>query len=202
MARQPIQVAVYCVRSRGSHWEFLLLHRVLDRLSFWQAVTGGVEDDEDYYAAALRELNEETGFEPIDLEMIDYSYVFPVQEEMRRIYEKPVDYITEIVFLARVGCRGSAAAGQQRYRDNRGCGVDGDYLKQPLFEYSGFHFSILSIVVLFSWFRRFFVQQAEVPHPVGAAGGPARHGAMLFAETESVGALCVDVHLCGDLSSA
>ena len=103
MTRQPIQVAVYCVRSRGSHWEFLLLHRVLDRLSFWQAVTGGVEDDEDYYAAALRELNEETGFEPIDLEMIDYSYVFPVQEEMRKIYEKPVDYITEIVFLARVG---------------------------------------------------------------------------------------------------
>lgn len=103
MARQPVQVAVYCARSRGSDWEFLLLHRILDRMSFWQAVTGGVEDDEEYYTAAMRELKEETGFEPISLEMIDYSYVFPVGDEMRKIYDKPVDYITEIVFLARVG---------------------------------------------------------------------------------------------------
>ncbi len=102
MARQPVQVAVYCVRSRGSDWEFLLLHRILDRMSFWQAVTGGVEDDEDYFTAAIRELKEETRFEPISLEMIGYSYVFPAQEEMRKIYEKPVDYITELVFVARI----------------------------------------------------------------------------------------------------
>ncbi len=72
-------------------------------MSFWQAVTGGVEDDEKYFTAAMRELKEETGFEAISLEMIDYSYVFPVGEEMRKIYDKPVDYITEIVFLARIG---------------------------------------------------------------------------------------------------
>ncbi|UCE66134.1 MAG: NUDIX domain-containing protein [Candidatus Zixiibacteriota bacterium] len=51
----------------------------------------------------MRELKEESRFEPISLEMIDYSYVFPVQEEMRKIYRNPVDYITEIVFLARIG---------------------------------------------------------------------------------------------------
>lgn len=103
MARQPIQVAIYCVRSQGDNWEYLLLHRILDRMSFWQAVTGGVEDSEDYFTAAIRELKEETRFEPISLEMIDYSYVFPVQEEMRKIYPNPVDFITEIVFLARIG---------------------------------------------------------------------------------------------------
>ena len=103
MARQPVQVAIYCVRGSGDGREYLLLHRILGRLSFWQGVTGGVEhDDDDYYMAALRELKEETGFEPLSMEMIDYSYTFPVPEHMRHIYDGPVDQITEIVFLARV----------------------------------------------------------------------------------------------------
>jgi dATP pyrophosphohydrolase len=103
MARQPVQVAIYCVRGSGDGREYLLLHRILGRLSFWQGVTGGVEhDDDDYYAAALRELKEETGFDPLSLEMIDYSYTFPVPEHMRHIYDGPVDQITEIVFLASV----------------------------------------------------------------------------------------------------
>ena len=78
------------------------MHRILDRRSFWQPVTGGVEGDEEYFSAALRELTEETGFESVSLEMIDYSYSFPVEEEMRKLYEQPVEYITEIVFAARI----------------------------------------------------------------------------------------------------
>jgi dATP pyrophosphohydrolase len=94
---------MYCVRQNGEKREYLLLHRVLDRLTFWQGVTGGVESgDKDYHIAALRELREETGFDPISLEMIDYSYTFPVPESMRYIYDQPVNEITEIVFLARV----------------------------------------------------------------------------------------------------
>lgn len=79
------------------------MHRMTPRWRFWQGISGGVEDtDSDYFTAALRELKEETGFDPIDMEMIDYSYTFAVPEEMRKMYDRPVDQITEIVFLARI----------------------------------------------------------------------------------------------------
>ncbi|MCK4302072.1 MAG: NUDIX domain-containing protein, partial [candidate division Zixibacteria bacterium] len=66
--RQPIQVAIYCVRMDGAHREYLLLHRIPSGGAYWQGVTGGVEGDEGYLAAARRELEEETGFVPISIE--------------------------------------------------------------------------------------------------------------------------------------
>jgi len=77
-----------------------LLKRIPSGGGYWQGITGGVEGDEDYFVAARRELKEETGFEPDDLRLVDYSYSFPVEDSMRKLYEQPVETITEIVFLA------------------------------------------------------------------------------------------------------
>jgi hypothetical protein len=38
--RPLIQVLVYPIRQVGSDWEYLLLHRVGGRGSFWQGATG------------------------------------------------------------------------------------------------------------------------------------------------------------------
>jgi dATP pyrophosphohydrolase len=100
--RQPVQVVVYCVRKSLAGREYLLMRRIPSGGGIWQAITGGVEDHEDYFTAALRELNEETGFVPSKIEILDYTYTFPVEESMRKLYDGPVDIITEIVFLAHI----------------------------------------------------------------------------------------------------
>ncbi len=98
--RQPVQVAVYCARLTPDGWKYLLLHRAVGRGVFWQGVTGGVEDDEAFRRAALRELHEETGYTPASLEQLDYSFTFPPDPKWRHLYDDSVDTITEIVFLA------------------------------------------------------------------------------------------------------
>lgn len=99
--RLPIQVAVYVVRPTGDGgWEYLLLHRVLKRLSFWQPVTGGVESGEAIEQTAARELTEETGFAPDNLSAIGYTYTFPADEFFEDMYETKPDEITQHVFVA------------------------------------------------------------------------------------------------------
>lgn len=134
--RQPVQVAVYCARRSGDDWEYLLLRRLPSGGGFWQGVTGGVEGDEEYFTAACRELKEETGFEPKDLRLVDYSYFYPVHEKWKIIYERPFNIINEIVFLAvvepgqepainpeehnaYVWCRFEVAIGKLFWHDNK-----------------------------------------------------------------------------------
>jgi len=101
--RLPIQVAIYIVRpiENGGH-EYLMLHRVLPRLSFWQPVTGGVESGETIEQTARRELAEETGFPPDDLRPVGFTYSFPPDEFFKNVYETPPDEIVVHVFVARV----------------------------------------------------------------------------------------------------
>ena len=102
--RQPFQASVYAVRIAGGEYEYLLLRRVprpdLGLGSFWQAVTGGVEDGEEFIEAAKRELTEETGLVPTALEHIDYSYSFPMEDEWRHLYAAGIEEIVEYVFVA------------------------------------------------------------------------------------------------------
>lgn len=102
--RLPIQVAVYPVRYSHGKLEYLLLHRVpLPRKNldaFWQGVTGGVELGEDILFTAQRELQEETGFHQIELNVIDYTYSYPIYEEWKKSFDKTMveENITEHVF--------------------------------------------------------------------------------------------------------
>jgi dATP pyrophosphohydrolase len=98
--RQPIQVSVYPVRSTKDGWEYLLLRRTEGRGGFWQGVTGGVEEDEDILEAARRELVEETGIVPSEIQRVDYTYSFPVTDRWRFLYAEGVQEIVEYVFVA------------------------------------------------------------------------------------------------------
>jgi len=101
--RQPIQVLVYPVRHTvEGDLQYLLLKRISSRGGFWQGVTGGVERKEDLVEAAARELIEETGLVPSDLQTIDYSYSFPVEDRLRYLYPSGTESITEHVFVARI----------------------------------------------------------------------------------------------------
>jgi 8-oxo-dGTP pyrophosphatase MutT (NUDIX family) len=99
--RLPIQVSIFIVRMKpDGDCEYLLLHRVLPRLAFWQPVTGGVESGETIEQAARRELIEETGFSPDDLRPIGFTYAFPPDEFFKAVYETLPDEIAVHVFVA------------------------------------------------------------------------------------------------------
>jgi ADP-ribose pyrophosphatase YjhB (NUDIX family) len=56
--------------------------------------------------AARRELFEETGFSPRQLQQVDCTYTFPMQEEWREIYPPGTSEVAEHVFLAVVESAG------------------------------------------------------------------------------------------------
>ena len=60
MKKRKVQVVIYYTDAKGKK-HFLLLRVNEKRGLFWQNVTGGVEKEEKYLDAALREAQEETG---------------------------------------------------------------------------------------------------------------------------------------------
>lgn len=78
MQKKKVQVIIYRVLENNEK-EFLLLKTNKRRGSFWQSVTGGVENGEDFLSAAIRETEEETNCQQnqiiklIDLEM-DFEF--------------------------------------------------------------------------------------------------------------------------------
>jgi len=63
--RQPLSVHVFLYHFKGNNPEYLILNRFpmpqINLPAFWQGVTGGLEDNETFIEAAIREVHEETG---------------------------------------------------------------------------------------------------------------------------------------------
>ena len=79
--------------------EILLLRRAPGRIlaGLWQGVSGGLEADERIVDGALRELHEETGLRPADLE------AFYDLDQVNSFHVAPIDaVVTAAVFAARV----------------------------------------------------------------------------------------------------
>lgn len=84
---QKVQIWVFSTQ------RCLLLKTNKDRGSFWQPVTGGVEQGETFYDAAWRELREETGINKADCvtDLLDTGYEFQFQsrwggEALERVF--------------------------------------------------------------------------------------------------------------------
>ncbi|MCA9496528.1 MAG: NUDIX domain-containing protein [Nanoarchaeota archaeon] len=97
---KKVQAIIF--RDRGHYFEYLLLHTNPQRRSFWQNVTGKVENEnEDLKSAIIREVFEETGIENPQ-RIIDniYSFKYPVREEFKEKYG--FDEFEEEVFAMEV----------------------------------------------------------------------------------------------------
>ena len=100
------------VRPDGERLEILLIRRAPDRIfpGLWQCVTGGIEPGERVPEAAMREVEEETGFGPPQVEAYyDLDQVAP-------FYDEGADaVVVSAIFAARV--RADAVARPSREHD-------------------------------------------------------------------------------------
>lgn len=102
--RQPTSVLIYPVAPVNSEWMYLLFRRTprsdLGLPSFWQGITGGLEENESPEDAALREFMEETGIISSEFEPIGFTCRIPMQKRWRHLYSEGVQEIIEHVFVA------------------------------------------------------------------------------------------------------
>ena len=84
--------------------EFLLLERMVHNSTFWQAVTGSLEEGESHRQAAVREVREETGIvcraeELIDLQLIN---VFEIAPAWRAKFSPGTSHNEEVCFALQI----------------------------------------------------------------------------------------------------
>ena len=99
MTLRPDLVACWLFRLEPNGLEILLIRRAGDRLypGLWQCVTGRLEPGERITAGVLREVSEETGIMPVDLEVVLET------DLVNFFHEASVDAVmSEAVFAARV----------------------------------------------------------------------------------------------------
>jgi len=87
-------------------------------------VTGGVESGETIEQTARRELTEETGFAPDDLQVIDFTYTFSPDEFFKDVYETKPDEIRVHVFVARVPPDSEPTIDPVEHDEYRWCSYD------------------------------------------------------------------------------
>jgi dATP pyrophosphohydrolase len=84
--------------------EFLLLRRVASHGSFWQSVTGSLEEMETHVDAAIREVREETGIDarPEDLIELQLVNTFEIAPQWRAKYAPGVTHNEEVCFALKI----------------------------------------------------------------------------------------------------
>lgn len=94
--KQPVSVLVLI---HTADLQVLLLERA-DKLGFWQSVTGSLESGETPYAAAVREVREETGLEAESYKLCDWqmSNIYEIYPHWRQRYAPGVTHNTEHLF--------------------------------------------------------------------------------------------------------
>ena len=102
--KQPRSVQVVVFSERAGRRLYLLLRRVPSHGSFWQSVTGSLEDGETHLQAAVREVREETGFSVRETELIDLGVtnVLEIAEQWRPKYAPGVTRNEEVCFALAV----------------------------------------------------------------------------------------------------
>ncbi|MBX2836912.1 MAG: dihydroneopterin triphosphate diphosphatase [Gammaproteobacteria bacterium] len=98
MYKIPVSVLVLVYTHAG---EVLLLRRK-DLPDFWQSITGSVEPGETFEQAALRELKEETGLAPRNVQDLHTSVRFPIKDNWRSRYAPEVTHNEEHWFSVRL----------------------------------------------------------------------------------------------------
>lgn len=92
-------VLVYTHNKQTQDLQVLLMERA-DKAGFWQSVTGSLEDGETPYAAAIREVREETGLNALEYDLQDWhaSNVYEIYPHWRHRYAPDVSENTEHLF--------------------------------------------------------------------------------------------------------
>jgi len=122
--RIPIQVLIYPVRKTDDDWEYLMLKRVKNRGGFWQGVTGAPEKNETLSEGAIRELHEETGYNPLNLIKTDISYVILMEDRWKDIYPKDTSEIPEYLFIAKIDESGPPKIDPIEHNDWKWCSYE------------------------------------------------------------------------------
>src|SRR5262245_13668919 len=101
--KQPRSIQVVIFADREAERRYLLLKRVESHGGFWQSVTGSLEADETHRAAAVREVQEETGLAISEDELIDLGVInrFEIAPQWRHKYAPGVTHNEEVCFALR-----------------------------------------------------------------------------------------------------
>lgn len=100
----PRSVQVIIFTETTAHREFLLLKRIAHDMTFWQAVTGSLEEGEAHREAAVREVQEETGIICRDEDLIDLhlTNVFEIAPAWRAKFSPGTTHNEEVCFALKV----------------------------------------------------------------------------------------------------
>lgn len=88
------KVQVVVIDKARAPKQLLLLQTKKERGSFWQNITGSLEEGETFYKGALRELKEETGIEASSLIDLDLGFKFKDRWEkdvLEQVYLCPLE---------------------------------------------------------------------------------------------------------------